>query len=111
MSGRLITESDRSFHFDLTVVVWWTESILLNTPSGWKNNEICDSRSISVTGTSQYGEYARVLAVKRFKVETKFESQNSTYAMIKADGIDHHEISQIIFEWYVVSVPCNHIKW
>lgn len=33
-----------------------------------------------------------------------------TYAVIKRDGIDDHEPIEIIFVWYVIAVPCDHVK-
>lgn len=33
-----------------------------------------------------------------------------THAMIERDGIDGHEPIEIVFVWYVIAMPCDHVK-
>lgn len=35
---------------------------------------------------------------------------SETYTVIKADGVDHHELAKVVLIWVIVAVPCNYIK-
>lgn len=52
----------------LTVVIWWTECVLLHWPSRWKYDEVCDCSAGSMAGTCQNGKNTRILNVDRRNV-------------------------------------------
>lgn len=62
VSARACSSTKRNIiYFLLTVIIRWSESVLLHGPSGWKDHEVGRGGSRLGCGARQHGEDGRIL--------------------------------------------------
>merc|ERR1719397_708477 len=74
------------------MVVRWSECFLCYRPPWWKNDKICNGRSLLCAGTGQHRE-------------------NAWDAVIKTDAVHDAKIGEVVLVRSIVPMPSNNIEW
>lgn len=73
------------------MVVGWSECVLLHGPARGKYYKVGYSRTRSQTRTGKHSENTRI-------------------TVIETNRIDNHEFAKIIFIWYIIAMPGDHVE-
>ena len=95
------------------MVVGRAEGVLRDGPPGRENDEIRNGHSRPHRLACQHGENGRILSSG--KTNFFFENDETlmaadTHTMIELDGIDDHELWQVVLVRRVVAVPGHHVE-
>ena len=93
----------------VTVIIWWSECMLLYTPAWWEYDKVCHGHPRFCGRTREHSEYGGILQdhCQQFLI---IIWSPLTHSMIKGNRVDHHKLAKVILVWVIITVPCHNIK-